>query len=260
MDARARWIGAGLLVGIALASAAFVIVERTGGAPFGTSGSVDLDDDERLARIDARLREIEASMRAKPAEPRVRAAPPEASASADAAARDRDLAAERAATVAEVEEFLAQRLKDDDDRPAAAHRFELGVGDTGTTSLDDAAKQLNLRPEQVTRVRDAFRLEGEAQLRAAFGSDDIEAIRARIHDAQYDPAARSTLQDELLGNLLKSLPRIRRAEDEKVRTLKDTLGADGYDRFLRISVRESDVDEFDALFEQTFSDAAPQSR
>jgi hypothetical protein len=198
-------------------------------------------------------------MRARREAPRApRSSPGDAGSTATPPARD--AAADRAATVAEVEEFLAKRLKDEDERPAAEHRFELGVGDAGTMSLDDAAKELALRPEQVQRVRDAFRQEGEAQLRAAFGTDDLEAVRARVRDAKDDPAARTKLQDDLLGNLLKTLPRIRRAEEEKVRSLKETLGVEGYEKFRRLAVRESDVDEFDALFEQTFSDAAPSGR
>ncbi len=177
-----------------------------------------------------------------------------------AAAPAPDPAAERAATVAEVEEFLAKRLKEDDERPSEDRRIALGVGDAGTKSLDDAAKELALRPEQVQRIRDAFRQEGEAQLEAAFGSGDIEAIRNRIRDARTDPEAQAKLQDEFLGNLLKSLPKIRRAEDAKVDALKQTLGAEGYDRFRRIDVRESDVDEFDALFEQILADPASSGR
>jgi len=197
-------------------------------------------------------------MRAKAAVPRDRSRSDDGATNASSPARDP--AAERAATVAEVEEFLAKRLKDEDDRPRAERRFDLGVGDAGTKSLDDAAKELGLLPEQVRRVRDAFRGEGEAQLQAAFGTDDVEAVRARIRDAKDDPVAREKLQDELLGNLLKALPRIRRAEEAKIRALKDALGAEGYEKFRRIAVRESDVDEFDALLEQTFGDAATSGR
>jgi hypothetical protein len=253
MNPRTRWIALGLLAGFGIAAAAYLLVGRRD-AP----GVVDLDDDERLARIDARLKSIEAAMRAKTSAPRTRApADDHVAAPAQPAV---DPVAERAATVAEVEEFLAKRLKDEDDRPPAEHRFELGVGDAGTKSLDDAAKELGLTPEKTQKVRDAFHHEGEAQLQAAFGTDDIESIRARIRDAEHDPAARAKLQDDLLGNLLKSLPRIRKAEDEKIRSLKDALGADGYEKFRRLAVRESDVDEFDALFEQTFADAAPSGR
>jgi hypothetical protein len=253
MNPRTRWIAFGLLAGFAVAAAVFFIVERRDGPR-----AVDPDDDERLARIDARLKSIEAAMRAKTSAPRTRTPTDDhATPSTQPAV---DPVAERAATVAEVEEFLAKRLKDEDDRPPAEHRFELGVGDAGTKSLDDAAKELGLTPEKTQRVRDAFHHEGEAQLQAAFGTDDIEAIRTRIRDAEHDPAARTKLQDELLGNLLKTLPKIRKAEDEKIRSLKETLGADGYEKFRRLAVRESDVDEFDALFERTFSDAAAGGR
>jgi hypothetical protein len=223
----------------------------------GERSALDLEG-ERLVRIDARLKSIEAAMRARTANSRASTPPEDREIAATAPARDP--AAERAATVAEVEEFLAKRLKDEDERPATEHRFELGVGDAGTKSLEDAAKELGLRPEQVERVRGAFRREGEAQLQAAFGTDDIEAVRARIRDAKDDTAARTRLQDELLGNLLKTLPRIRKAEEEKVHSLKDALGAEGYEKFRRLAVRESDVDEFDALFEQTFSDGEPRGR
>jgi len=253
LNPRIRWIGLGLLAGFAVAAAVFFTVGRRGGP-----SAVDPDDDERLARIDERLKSIEAAMRAKTSAPRTRAPSDDHATSPTQPAADP--VAERATTVAEVEEFLAKRLNDEDDRPPAEHRFELGVGDAGTKSLDDAAKELGLTPEKVQRVRDAFRREGEAQLEAAFGTDDVESIRARIRDAEHDPAASAKLQDELLGNLLKTLPRIRKAEDEKIRSLKDTLGADGYERFRRLAVRESDVDEFDALFERTFADAPSDGR
>lgn len=263
MEPRTRWTLLGLAAGIALAGAAFVFAGRaigTGGT--GSRGDADdPDDDARIARLDQRLRSIERTMHANGGAPRAeRPVPVGTTPRPDPAAPAPDPAAERAATVAEVEEYLARRLRDEDDRPAPEHRFELGVGDAGTKSLDDAAAELKLRPEQVRQVRDAFRLEGVAQLRAVFGSDDIDAIRMRIRDAQTDPEARTKLQDDLLGNLLRSLPRIRRAEEEKVRALTETLGAEGYERFRRLGVRESDVDEFDALFEQTFAeaDAAPR--
>jgi hypothetical protein len=252
MSPRTRWIALGVLIGVAASVGTYFAVRRA-------ADSVDPDDDERLARIDARLKSIEASMRAK--ERATRAAPPrpgDRPAAAPPTAADAD--AERAATVAEVEAFLAKRLKDDDDRAAPARRFDLGVGDAGTKSLDDAAKELGLQPEQVRRVRDAFRAEGEAQLKAAFGTDDIEFVRNRIRDARTDADARAKLQDEFLGNLLKSLPKIRRAEEAKVASLKETLGAQGYERFQKISVRESDVDEFDALFEQIMNDPASERR
>lgn len=257
MEPRTRWIATGLVAGAVFAAAAFLLAGRGGNLPADRDAG-DPDDDERLARLEQRLKSIESEMRAKSATPRVHAEPADRGA-ADAAA-PRDAAAERAATVAEVEDFVAKRLRDEDEQPAAGHRFELGVGDSGAKSLDDAAKELGLRPDQVDRVRMAFRDEGTAQLLAAFGTDDIEAVRRRIRDAQSDPVARTKLQDDLLGNLLRALPKIRKAEQEKVRSLQETLGADGYAKFQRLGVRESDVDEFDALFEQTFGDAAPGGR
>lgn len=217
--------------------------------PKETTASAPADVGERL---EERLDELEARMKSLANTPRVRIAAPQARPAdgreaAPGAAPVKE--EERPATIEEVRKFLAERLKDDE-RPAE-HRFQLSVGDSGTKSLDDAAKELSLPPHQVQRVQEAFHAEGEAQLKAVFGTDDIEAIRQRIRQADTDPAARTELQDMLLTNLVKALPKIRRAEEGKIAALKETLGKDTYEKFRRLSVAEGATDEFDALLEKT---------
>src|SRR5689334_20717540 len=106
MNPRTRWTLLGLLAGAAVTATVFLAARR-GDTPIG-SLLRDSDDDERLERLDARLRSIEAAMRARSAAPR--AAPPAGPVSPSAPRPDSDPAAERAATVAEVEEFLRQHM------------------------------------------------------------------------------------------------------------------------------------------------------
>ena len=246
------------LAGAAGAAAALLVGNRPGQPPSSTSvpsAGPRSPEEERIARLEQRLRAIEnlppSGGQAPGESPGSTPAPP-------GTAPSPGNPADRPATMAEVRAFLAERLKEDD-RPAPDPRFPLGVGDAGTKSLEEAAKELGLRPEQVLKVQEAFRAEGEEQLKAAFGTDDIGAIREKVRDAEEDPADRAKLQETLLANLMQALPRIHRAEAGKVAALKETLGSETYDRFRRLGVREGASDEFDALLEQTFGTAEEEA-
>ncbi len=249
MNSRKPWLMIVVALAAALAGGVTVVLVMRRAPETGPAADKSEADEERIERLQSRLESLEAALRARPAASRTRTETTQREAAPPAA----DPEAERAATVAEVKKFLEERLKNDE-RLAPEHRFDLGVGDAGTKSLEDAAKELRLEPQKVEQIQDAFRKEGEDQLKAVFGTEDIEAIRNRIRDAENDSAARAKLQDELLANLLRTLPQIRRAEAAKVKALKEALGADGYERFHRLGVQEGKSDEFDALLERTFAE------
>lgn len=200
--------------------------------------------DRRLDRIEERLASLEdrpPAARGVPAAP----APTGTGAADGAAPPDAAPKREAPATMAEVRAYLAAKLKEDGEE--GDHGFRVSVGDRGDLSLAEVAKGLGIEDYKVARIRDLYRQEGEDQLKAVFGTDDIESIRRRIRDAREDPAKMTGLQEALLSNLMTSLPSLRRAETAKAAALKDLLGSATYDRFRKKPVNEAETDEFDAL-------------
>ncbi len=200
--------------------------------------------ERRLDRIEERLASREegrpstGGMPAKVSEPGP-AAPPVSAAPGTAPKK------EAPATMEEVRAYLALKLKED--RDDGERRFQVSVGDAGTLSLKDVAAALGIEDSKVSRIRELYQQEGEEQLKAVFGTDDIDSIRRRIRDAQEDPTRKARLQETLLANLMTSLPAIRRAETAKEAALKDLLGPATYDKFRTKPIDEGETDEFDAL-------------